>query len=84
MSDLVAALAEIRGASGPLVVVRNEVVAVACPIWEDGCLVAALGLYLPKFRFKGDHRKAVLGGLQRAAEDISGQVGSLVSAGEGR
>lgn len=84
MSDLVSALAEIRASSGPLTVGRGEVIAIACPIREGGRMVAALGLYLPKFRFKGAHRKAVLDGLDRASTEISRRLGSPLGAEEGR
>jgi IclR family transcriptional regulator, KDG regulon repressor len=84
MSDLVSALAEIRASGGPLVVARDETAAIACPVHEDGRMVAALGLYLPKFRFKGEHRKAVLDGLGGAAAEISLRLGSPMGSEEGR
>ena len=41
-------------------------------------VVAALGLFLPTFRFKGSHRKSVLTGLKRTARQISRRLSQSV------
>lgn len=43
----------------------------AYPVWQRGKVVAALGLYAPEFRFKGQKRVQGLARLKRAAEEIS-------------
>ncbi|OGV69179.1 MAG: hypothetical protein A2283_13105 [Lentisphaerae bacterium RIFOXYA12_FULL_48_11] len=50
----------------------NETVGLAFPINSpEGHVIAAIGLFLPKFRFKGKHQKNVTSGLRRAAKAIS-------------
>ena len=48
-----------------------EVTALAFPVRNDESrVVAALGLFLPTFRFKGAHRNTVLSGMRRTASAI--------------
>lgn len=49
----------------------NQVAGIAYPVRQGGKTAAALGLFLPVFRFKGAHRKNVLNGLQSASNKIS-------------
>ncbi len=50
----------------------NETIGLAFPIKSpEGHVIAAIGLFLPKFRFKGSHQKNVVSGLRRAAKAIS-------------
>lgn len=49
----------------------NEVMGIAYPVSEGGNVVAALGLFLPAFRFKGAHKTAVMKGMSATAEAIS-------------
>ncbi len=46
---------------------RGEVVGAAFPVVERGKTVAALGLFLPKFRFVSPHKEKVLEALRTAA-----------------
>ena len=50
---------------------HNEVVAVAFPIRQEGRVIAALGLFLPEFRFKGKHKDRILKKMKETAEEIS-------------
>lgn len=55
---------------------RNDLVALAFPIFgPDRQVEAALGLFLPEYRFKGKHRSLVLRGLRSAAETIGKRRG---------
>jgi DNA-binding IclR family transcriptional regulator len=49
----------------------TEVIALACPIRRGGVVVAALGVYMPLFRYRGEHRRNVLAGLRRTADSIT-------------
>jgi len=60
---------------------KGDVMALAYPIRENGNVVAALGLFLPAFRFKGAHKTAVMQGLASTAAAISS---SLSSAGNSK
>ena len=68
--DLEAGLREIR-TEGEIVTGSGEVVAVARPLREGEKVVAALGLFLPRFRFRGDHRKKILAGMKATAAEIT-------------
>jgi DNA-binding IclR family transcriptional regulator len=72
--DLDAALAVIRAEGRVVTVTPTHVAAVAWPVWQDGQVAAALGLYLPEFRFVGEHRDVVLAGMARTAEAITRQL----------
>ncbi len=65
-------LAKIRK-SGKVVHKPNpDMIGIAFPIQDQRSeVIASLGLFLPSFRFKGDHRKKVLSGLQQTAAAIN-------------
>ena len=48
--------------------------ALAVPVLEEGRAVAALGSYLPHFRYKGAHKKRLIAGLRRTAQAIAERV----------
>ena len=50
---------------------KSEVIAVAFPIRQEGRVIAALGLFLPEFRFKGKHKDLILKRMKETAEQIS-------------
>ena len=50
---------------------RKQVVGVGAPLWENGLVTSALGLYLLSYRFEGEHREAIVNGLRQAAREIS-------------
>lgn len=60
---------------GMLYYVKNEVVAVAFPVRQHGRVVAALGLFLPEFRFKGKHKDIVFKKMRETADEISKKLG---------
>jgi len=50
----------------------TELVGLAFPVRNhQNEVIAALGLFLPRFRFKGEHRQKILSGLQKTATAIS-------------
>lgn len=53
---------------------EKQVAGIAYPVCEDGKTAAALGLFLPVFRFRGAHRKKILRGLESAVNNISGSL----------
>ncbi|NLX59027.1 MAG: helix-turn-helix domain-containing protein [Phycisphaerae bacterium] len=68
--SLVACLAEVRRGEGCLELPRTDVTGVGCVVRDGHRVVAALGLYLPIFRFKGGHRSDILRRMPVAAEEI--------------
>lgn len=50
---------------------NRQVAGIAYPVRKEAMTVAALGLYLPSFRFKGGHREKIMRGLESAAGIIS-------------
>jgi len=81
-ADLHAALARVREAGAVVNVTPTHVVAIAHPIAQDECVVAALGLFLPEFRFTGEHKAAVLAGMERTAAAVTLRL-SAPPAGNG-
>lgn len=69
--DLRAALAESRRRGMVQTVTPTHVVAVGYPVRQEGRVVAGLGLYLPEYRFVGQHRADILDGMARCAETIT-------------
>lgn len=50
---------------------KSETIGVAFPIHSSGRNIdAAIGIYMPKSRFTGEHRKNIINGLKEAAETI--------------
>ena len=70
-SQLSAALRKIRKDEKVIDTSQPQITAAAYPIREYETVVAALGLFLPKFRFRGNHRKKVLSGLEATADEIT-------------
>ena len=70
-AQLIAALRKIRKDGKVIDTSQPEIAAAAYPIWQNDTVVAALGLFLPKFRFKGEHRREVLAGLEATANEIT-------------
>jgi DNA-binding IclR family transcriptional regulator len=69
---LAAALERIR--SEGKVITLADLVGVAFPIFESGRVVAALGLFLPRERFKREHRNRILKQMAGTAALISSQL----------
>lgn len=66
------ALTDIRKTSRVYHAPNDELVGLAFPVRnQQGEVIAALGLFLPRFRFKGAHRQKVLSGLRQTATAIS-------------
>lgn len=60
------------GREGRVIHVTPEhVVGIAYPVRQGDRVEAALGLYLPEYRFTGEHREVILAGLERTAREIS-------------
>ncbi len=49
----------------------KQVVGLAAPVREGGRVTAAVGLFLPAVRYRGQHRERVQAGLLAAAEEIT-------------
>lgn len=58
---------------------QDDVIAIAYPIHENSKVIAALGMFLPSFRFKGTHKAAVIQGMAATSAAISGKLSSLGS-----
>jgi len=65
------ALRKIRDDGLATTEVHSDVVGIACPVREGQRVVAALGVFLPTFRFEGAHKEQVLAGLKEAADALS-------------
>ncbi len=52
----------------------KQVAGIAFPVRRGGKTSAALGLFLPVFRFRGAHMKKILQGLESASKIISGSL----------
>lgn len=72
------ALAAIRARGWACYQTTGDVMGIACPIRENDKsrserdkVVAALGLFLPAFRFKGAHKTAIMKGMSATAAAIS-------------
>lgn len=65
-------LADIRRVGRVCHATDNDVVGLAFPVRDKGNMVsAALGLFLPRFRFKGAHKTVVMKGMSATAAAIS-------------
>ncbi|MBN2582652.1 MAG: helix-turn-helix domain-containing protein [Planctomycetes bacterium] len=69
--SLVVALADVRQVEGCLEVPHTEITGVGCVVRDGRQVVAALGLYLPMFRFKGSHKQEILQRMPATAAAIS-------------
>ncbi|MBN2308898.1 MAG: helix-turn-helix domain-containing protein [Candidatus Hydrogenedentes bacterium] len=72
--DLNRLLEGIRKADRLVLEVAGDVRAVAYAVRDNGRVIAAVGTYLPSFRFRGAHRRAVLQGVERASRAISDAI----------
>ena len=70
-AQLVRALGRIRRADMVVYETHADVTAMAVPVRERGQPVAALGLFLPTYRYAGAHKKAVLAGMKRTVATIT-------------
>jgi len=52
----------------------SNITTIAYPIRENDRTIAALGLFLPTFRFKGTHKTTVLKGMKKASSAISAHL----------
>ena len=71
--QLATALAAIRR-EGRVILAANHVMGIAYPVQKADQIEAALGLFLPKYRFVDEHREAILAGMSRTAMDISWEL----------
>jgi len=55
----------------------EDIMGVACPIRENDKVIAALGLFLPGFRFKGGHKAAIMQGLASTSAEINRKLSAL-------
>jgi len=70
--DLEQALARIRARGRLCVDLPDDAVGLAFPIYRPaGEIVAALGLHLPAYRFKGRHKSEIINGLEQTAGKIN-------------
>lgn len=58
---------------------NENLIGIAYPISENGRVIAALGLFLPAFRFKGAHKTAIMKGMSATAAAISGRLSENVN-----
>jgi len=70
-SKLESALETIRRRGWVSYKASGDVIGIAYPILESNNVVAALGLFLPAFRFKGAHKTAVMKGMSATSSAIS-------------
>lgn len=71
MEDLRHALRDIREAGYIDDVRDGQVARTAFPVYQNGAVVAALGLYAPAVRYVGDHREQAVEALRKVADEIS-------------
>lgn len=58
------------------IIERGEAVAIGVPVFNSsGEIVASLGVYLPKIRFKGENRERIIKELKKAGEEITIKLG---------
>jgi len=69
--------ARIRGEGKVDIKAGSELRALALPIRENDAVLAALGVYLPEYRFSGRHKQRVLKGMKQTAEEISRKLSEL-------
>lgn len=64
-------LAALREKEMEIVALSGQFVGVGVPIWENDRVTAALGLYLPSYRFTGEHKDLVINSIKQSAQEIS-------------
>ena len=58
------------------IIEKEDTVAIGIPIFgKNGEIVASLGVYLPKVRFKGENREKIINELKKAGEEITLKLG---------
>lgn len=60
-------------------ITKADLVGVAFPVFQEGRVVASLGLFLPAFRFRGEHRKGILRGMDETSKGIGGRLAETPS-----
>ncbi len=70
-SALARELAAIRESGWVCSKTPHDVVGIAFPIFAKDIVVAALGLFLPVFRYEGEHKKNIRALMKQTAADIS-------------
>ena len=73
-SRLEAALGAIRRQGWVCHTTVNDITGIAYPIRENDRVIAALGLFLPAFRFKGSHKTKIMKGMSIASAAISARL----------
>jgi len=71
-ADLARELAGLRDAGRAITL--HDPAGIAFPVSDGRVVVAALGLFLPRDRFKGAHKKRILAGMAATAASISEQL----------
>ncbi|MBN1444539.1 MAG: helix-turn-helix domain-containing protein [Candidatus Omnitrophica bacterium] len=66
-----ACLCEIRKKGVVMHSSRPDIMGISYPLKSEGEVIAALGLFLPSFRFKGKHKELVLKKMGKTADEIS-------------
>lgn len=75
-AKLIKALKKIRDSELSIIMHPHHVVGVARPIWENGQVVAALGLWLPEYRFQDKNKQKILEEIQTTSNEISKTLSS--------
>jgi len=68
---LIASISEIRKEGMVINITENDVAGIAFPIRQKGKVIAALGLFLPSFRFKGTHKEQILKKMKETSERMN-------------
>ncbi|MCM8820791.1 MAG: IclR family transcriptional regulator [Candidatus Omnitrophica bacterium] len=68
---LISSLSEIKRKGMAIYSRREDVIGIAFPVRQEGKVIAALGLFLPLFRFKGKHKEEILKKMKDTSERIS-------------
>ncbi len=68
--DLERSLAEIRQKSC-MIIERTDFYQIAVPVWDSSNTPAALGTFVPSYRFNGNHREEILQELKNIAKELS-------------
>lgn len=74
MDSLKAELKKIRKDGTVIVTSKPQIVQLAFPITEDGRVIAALGIFLPEFRFTGSHKQSIVVKAKDAVKAINSKL----------
>jgi len=58
--------------------VKKEIAEVAVPITVDGNVIAAIGVYMPKYKFTADYKKSVIESILKTSSEISSELVHLI------